>query len=325
MNRFTIRGSEQLEAKIEADLERIVKLVSPHGEAGILLGGYGRGEGTPFINKDGSQSPFNDYDLVVVLDTVNSAVRVRFHELEQDVSKEIGLPVDLCPYARHELPSKEFSLLNCEMKHGHLVLWGDDHVLDAMPGYNIDSIPKTEGLRLLLNRGKLLLDMKRRLADPTPLPEEERIRFIKFIHKVLLAFGDSALLAAGKYDILYSVKKKRIGKIGDVPFRDAVISGYLQAIDLKEWGDYHALQDYDIKAEFNRISDIYIAFMAWCLDRYSKRESSIPKALALNLRWRKTTSIKHPREYLYRAIIDLLQDRSAMSHEDFYRLQRRFS
>ena len=183
MSKYTIKGSSELDEKIDADLEHITRTVAPHCDAGILLGGYARGEGTPFILSDGTQTPFNDYDLVVIIGTVNTAVRLHFQELEQQLTQEIGLPVDLCPYALSELPSREFSLLNYELKYGHTVLWGNEETLDALPSYPHDAVPLSEGSRLLLNRGKLLLDVKQRLAKQEPLTDEERVRFIKFIHK----------------------------------------------------------------------------------------------------------------------------------------------
>ncbi|VGO16952.1 hypothetical protein PDESU_05545 [Pontiella desulfatans] len=325
MSKYTIRGSEALDARIDIHLEHIAKTVAPYCEAVVLLGGYGRGEGTPFIKPDGSQAPFNDYDLVVIVDTLNTAVRLQFNTLEKQLTEDLGLPVDLCPYAKAELPSREFSLLNYEMKHGHMVIRGDEHVLDAMPNYAHDAIPLSEGARLLLNRGKLLLDIKRRLSNPEPLFAVERIRLIKFIHKALLAFGDAALLAAGQYDISYSVKKERILKIGECPGRERIVQGYLQAVELKEWGDFQALDEYGIESEFSGVCEQFLRFMPWYRHQYSRRECSIPKAVALNLKWNRRLCTQHPRVQLYDAIIELLQDKAAMSHQRFYELQRRFS
>lgn len=325
MSRYTVRGSNELDARIDIHLEHIVKTVSPHCDAVILLGGYGRGEGTPFIRPDGSQSPFNDYDLVVIVDTINSAVRLQFSALEKQLTGDLGLPVDLCPYQRSQLPSREFSLLNYEMKYGHMVLKGDEYILDTMPNYAHNAIPLAEGSRLLLNRGKLLLDIQQRLTGTKPLNDEERIRFIKFIFKAWLAFGDCALLAVRNYDISYTVKKERISGIPGCPDRAAVIEGYLKAVELKEWGDFNALDNFDIPAEFEAVRDLFLQFLPWYRAQYSAQECSIPKGLALNLKWNRCLDTRHPREGLYDAIHDLLQGNSDYPVEKFYQLQRRFS
>ena len=310
MSTYTLKGSTALDARIDSDLTRISEIVSPYALAGILLGGYGRGEGTPFVNTDGSQAPFNDYDLVVVVETLSPAVREKFQAMEKQLTEELGLAVDLCPYRISHLRKCEFSLLNYEMKQGHKVVWGDKKILDAMPGYPHGAIPLSEGSRLLLNRGKLLLDIQRRLALSEPLLEEERIRFIKFIFKVRLAFGDCALLAANHYDISYAVKKTEIPTIGNCPDRDAVIDGYLKAVDLKEWGDYHALDRFDVAAEFEATRALFLWFLPWYRSQVPPHKHTIPSWI---------------RERLYPALVKLLQGRPGLPIQLFYKLQRRFS
>jgi hypothetical protein len=337
MSQYTVRGSAELNTKIDTDLRRIAEAASPFCLAGVLLGGYGRGEGTPLINPDGSQSPFNDYDLVVVVEKLNGRVRQKFQALEKQLTADLGLPVDLYPYRKSDLPKCEFSLLNYEMKHGHQIVWGESGILDAMPDYPHDAIPLSEGSRLLMNRGKLLLDIQRSLADPRPLAEEERIRFIKFIHKALLAFGDCALLAEGKYDISYGTKKTRIQHVGECPDCDYVMDGYLRAIDLKEWGDFQGLKDFDVAAEFKIVRDVFLRFFPWYRAQYSARECPAWKGVALNLRWNGCPLLSHPRLRMYDALQELLKDEPdrillgqiLFCHdnfsEKFYTVHRRFS
>ena len=338
MSKYTLTGSSELDTRIDADLARITEAAAPHSIAGVLLGGYGRGEGTPFIQPDGSQSPFNDYDLVVVVETLDAAVHRRFTALEKRLSAELGLPVDLYPYRKDRLPGCEFSLLNYELKYGHKVVWGEAAILDAMPEYAGDAIPLSEGTRLLLNRGKLLLDIRRRLSRPDPLTEEERIRFLKFISKAWLALGDSALLAARKYDISYSVKRERIVSLDNMPRNTAVVEEYLAAIDLKNRGDYHTrLAGTDIEAEFQRVRAVFLDFFAWYRKQYSVRECSVLKAMLLNLKWNRWPYFTHPRKRLYEALPELLKDDpdkivlgqilccSRNVEDRFYKLQARFS
>jgi len=338
MSRYTINGSAELENRIDRDLARIGEVVSPYSLAGILLGGYGRGEGTPFVNPDGTQSPFNDYDLVVIVEQLDRPLRQLFRTFEQQLSAELGLPVDLCPYDKNRLSNCECSLLNYEMKHGHQVLWGDGHILDAMPDYPVGQIPPSEGSRLLLNRGKLLLDIKERLAEMKPLTGEERIRFIKYMQKAWLALGDCALLACGKYDLSYAVKRESIASMPEIPDRDAVVAHYIESIQLKERGDYHArLPGTDIEADFQLVNTVYLRFFQWYQAHHTGRECSMIKAMLLNLKWNGRPLLHHPRKYLYAAIQELLKDEPAEFRlremlfcrgnfiARFYVMQKRFS
>ncbi len=335
---YTVAGSDDLDRKIEADLQRIAALAAPHSRAGILLGGYGRGEGTPFVNSDGSQAPFNDYDLVVVVDRADRTVRETFRALEKKLTAQLGLTVDLCPYQRDRLPRCEFSLLNYEMKYGHRVIWGDEHPLAAMPDYPHNAIPLSEGLRLLLNRGKLLLDIRGRLGRPDALSEQERIRFIKFISKAWLALGDCALLAERKYSISYQEKRRLITSIGCVPQRARVIDEYLDAITLKEQGDYLArLPDYALAEQFGRARDLFLEFFCWYRTQASGREGPVWKSMLQNLQWNHWPYPAHPRRRLYDALPELLKNHpdqlllgqmlccSRNPEERFYELQARFS
>ncbi|HSR88267.1 MAG TPA: hypothetical protein VLL07_04885 [Pontiella sp.] len=338
MSKYTAIGSAELDNRIDADMARITEAAAPHCIAGILIGGYGRGEGTPLTEPDGSQSPFNDYDLVVVVETLNASVREKLKALETSLTTDIGLPVDLYPYRKDRLPGCEFSLLNYEMKYGHKVVWGNEHILDAMPDYPADAIPLSEGLRLLLNRGKLLLDIKLRLAGPEPLNDEERIRFIKFISKAWLALGDCALLAARKYDTSYSVKRERIAAVENIPHHTAVIEEFLAAVDLKNRGDYHArLAGTDIDEAFFRARTVFTGFFEWYRKHFAARECSLSKAMLLNLKWNRWPYLAHPRQRLYEALPELLKDQpdkivlgqilccSRDIESRFYKLQARFS
>ena len=369
MGKYSVKGSPVFDARIDADMARIADAVyaskfSRHWKALVLLGGYGRGEGSPLIGPNGEELPFNDYDLIVVTDSLDPQLRHALKKLEQALSKELGLPVDLYPYLKSALPRCEFSLLNYEMKYGHRVIRGDQKILDAMPTYAHDAIPLSEGTRLLMNRGKLLLDIKRRLAQPEPLPKEERQRFLKFLFKADLAFGDCALLLRGAYDLSYTVKKKRIESIDLTGLEEpgGVISAYQQAIAFKERTDFQSLENNNLHLRFTETLKHYEQIFLWyerrrlnrkfhSLEKYARefpnlgKEGSPLKNAAHNLRVFGSAGwhflFAHPRLRLYAALPLLLTkqaDRDEIawllhSHETgmeelcqaFYALQKRFS
>jgi predicted nucleotidyltransferase len=253
VGKYSVKGSPAFDTLIDRHMQRIADQVwtssySKHWKALVLLGGYGRGEGTPLIGKDGTEQPFNDYDLVVVTDKITPLIRSALKHLEKTLTAELGLPVDLFPYLERNLPRCEFSLLNYEMKYGHMVIRGDENILSKMPEYPHKNIPLSEGTRLLLNRGKLLLDIKLRLNTGVPLTSEERRRFIKFIFKANLAFGDCILLMRNTYDISYTVKKERLDAIASESMTSAkeIAEAYRTAIKFKEHGDFQPLETANI-------------------------------------------------------------------------------
>lgn len=343
MGLYSVRGSGAFDARLDRDFAHVVHALAQSEDAAlcralVLIGGYGRGEGTPLI-VDGGQEPFNDYDFVVVSVAMSrchrNVVQIRLRRLEQQLSRDLGLPVDLQLYPANGLPRAEFSLLNYEMKYGHKVVWGDSSVLEAMPDYPHDRIPLSEGTRLLLNRGKLLLDVRRALRTGRALSAEERLRFAKFLFKAQLAFGDCALLMSRAYDLRYTIKKERIaGPLApDVPDAAFLIERYRNAIERKEWGDFAFLSDYPLAGEFERIRQYYLRFFAWyesarakgvAAERAALGAPAIPapddaapwKAAVCNVQafgasafamgtalWR-----EHPRARLYRSLPILLGD-----------------
>ena len=369
MGKYSVKGSPAFDARIDADMERIANAVyasplSRHWKALVLLGGYGRGEGSPMIGPAGEELPFNDYDLVVVTNVINPLLKRELKKLEKELSEELGLPVDLYPYLNSALPKCEFSLLNYEMKYGHRVIRGDKKVLDAMPAYPHDAIPLSEGTRLLINRGKLLLDIKRRLALPETLTREERQRFLKFMFKADLAFGDCALLLRGGYDLSYVVKKHRLPETDLSGLEDsrAFVSAYSHAIDFKERVDFQTLDNSNVHLRFAETSQRYEQFFLWyerrrlnrklpTVEKYAQafpnlgQEGSPLKNALHNLRTFGLSALPHcfthPRLRLYAALPLLLTkhaDREEIrwllhSYESspeelcraFYALQQRFS
>jgi hypothetical protein len=369
MGKYSVKGSPAFDARIDADMKHISDALyassfSRHWMALVLLGGYGRSEGSPLIGPGGKEIPFDDYDMVVVTDTLDPLLTRALKKLEKKLTSEIGLPVGISPYLSSALPKCEFSLLNYEMKYGHRVIRGNQKILSRMPSYPPNAIPLSEGTRLLMNRGKLLLDIKRRLAQPETLTHEEKKRFLEFLFKADLAFGDCALLMRGAYDLSYVVKRHRLPEIdlSGLDNAQTFVNAYSRAIDFKERADFQALDNGNVHLRFAETVQRYEQFFLWyerrrlnrkfqTLESYAHyfphlgKEGSPVKNAMHNLRTFGPESLRcgfaHPRLRLYAALPLLLTkhaDRDVIGHllrshetgveelcRDFFALQQKFS
>lgn len=184
------------EERIDSDLRIISARVSaslgPSLRALLLCGGYGRGEGGA-VERAGVLVPYNDYDLVAVVDGPARSQRAKLLHLAHRLTGEVGLEVELWPVSREELIPAPRTLfwLDVAMGGARLVR-GDGSVLSAVRRLAPRDIPLEEAGRLLANRA-LGVALSRLEGF------QDRDAGARHLHKAVLALGDATLLAAGRY------------------------------------------------------------------------------------------------------------------------------
>jgi len=237
--RYTLSGPPQAEQRIHDDQSRITRAVVeaiPRSKFGalILAGGYGRGEGGYRCRK-GRFAPYNDYDYFVVLDASRkecSKLQDQLTELGHSLEAEIGVEVDFAILRSRNLSKLEYSLMNAELVWGHRVLAGDPEILSAIPKMPIQEIALAEFLRLMLNRGSLLLMNQRALQSGAISCESDREQFSRYLDKAVLACADARLAAAGRYHGSYPVKLERIHAL-NWPGSSEFLQDYGRALDAR--------------------------------------------------------------------------------------------
>lgn len=336
MTKYCTNGSASLDALMDRHMEQIADEVwtssySRHWKALILSGGYGRGQGTALTQKDGSQQPFDDYELVVVTSRDNTLIKGALAHLEKRLTAELGLPVHLRPCLKSRLPKCEFSLPNYELKYGHRVIRGDETILKKLPEYPHDSIPLTAGTRLLMNCGKLLLDIKTHAARNRQPTDQERTLFAKHIVKTTLALGDCALLMRNEYDLSSAVKKERIQTLdlNGVDNPRGFINAYITAIDFTQSGAVRYYENANLHLWLSETVQRYLDVFLWYerrtlnrkfrdLKKYAQtfphlgNEGSPLENIRLNMNAFGLRAVPHmtihPRMRLYPAVALLLDD-----------------
>lgn len=269
-NRYTLDGDAAVEARIERDQQRIAAAVArvvPEGifRALVLMGGYGRGEGG-YRLVAGRPEPYNDYDYFVVVRglgrTELPSLMPALAAAAQELRAEVGVEVDFALLREEALPQAEFSLMNAEMLWGHKVISGDPHILRAMPPMPFQRLPPGEILRLLLNRGSLLLMNQQALVSGAVLAGEDKERFFKYLFKAVLACGDARLAGNGCYHPSYPAKFERLRRL-NWPGQAELLSLYEQALATKfhpEYGPYPAAEAQEWQA---RVVRSWLETLSW--------------------------------------------------------------
>ena len=209
MGKYTIHPYEQVDTQIEKDLHLIIdgirKSVSEL-TAIILVGGFGRGEGSVRII-NGTVKPLNDYDLVVVSEDYTKSHALS--KLSKRLAQKIGIDfVDIGLLSPRALSFLSPAIFSYDLKYGSRVIYGDPNVLEQIPNYLSEDIPLCEGMRLLFNRmaeivGRFSLERFHRSLAPA-----ETQYMTNSVNKVLMACGDALILLQKRYHYLYQRRQE---------------------------------------------------------------------------------------------------------------------
>jgi len=170
------------------------------------------------------------------------ALQHHLKELAHRLSVIVDVEVDLAVLRSETLASAPFSLMNAEMKWGHRVVAGNEHVLGCMPSMPFDKLALGEFTRLMNNRGALLLMNSGKLASGEHLDAQEREIFFKYLFKAVLACGDAYLASEGAYHPSYVEKRSRISSLKNLP-EPGFVHLYKQAMEQKFRPNMDVLKD----------------------------------------------------------------------------------
>lgn len=198
---------ERIRRVLEASVAFITQRVPRQRLVGIvLMGSFGRGEGT-VLPVGRHLRVLGDIELFVLLATEVDFRRLRpqFAEWSREASATIGStdvrvelefgPVEV-GYLKRAVPSIFVHDLRA---HGK-VLWGPPDVLEAIPPFRPDAIPREDALNLLFNRTVEQLEAYDRVET---LRDEGLLDAAYQRLKLLLDLAGSALAFAGSHESSY--------------------------------------------------------------------------------------------------------------------------
>ena len=248
-SRYTVYG-DRIDALIDRHLDVINRgVLSIVGkdelEAVILCGGYGRGEGGVFIDSQGSEALYNDYDMFVIIKPMRQPRKAFYQnelkKLGHSLGKEFGIEVDFGPLKTiDQMRSAPYTLFNYELRYGHIVTYGRQDILSVMPEWEGDSIPVMEAAKLLLNRGVGLFLSRQKLANE-PDSDAANEFVTRNIYKAVMAIGDAALMCERTYHFSYL---RRLELMEDIRQ-----SSIVKSLDI--YDDYLSSMEYKLRPARN--------------------------------------------------------------------------
>ena len=242
MSKYTVYGDDAFDMKIDSLLKtisgRVIDTVGAENLSALILGGgYGRGEGGVLLKSNGEMSLYNDFDIFVITSDVSRLRRRRINRalrnLSPDLSMTAGIDVDFSPAKNiSDLKSSEFTMMWQELKHGHVVIYGPENILDRLPAFDLNNMPHEELARLMLNRGTGLLLARQRMEESRL--EDEDIDFIaRNIWKAVMACGDSYMAIRHTYSSSYQLRSELFDAYKDDPEITGFYHWYKASIEFK--------------------------------------------------------------------------------------------
>jgi len=213
-NNFTILKDDRINRKIQVDLEKIrASLLNEFGEieALILVGGFGRGEGSVLV-ENGRIKPINDYDIVMITRKLEDKKKINI--LRKKLAEDIGLWwVDITNYKLSKVSRLKYSMYNYDLKYGSYVFYGRERILDLIPQMDPKRMPLIEGEMLFFTRMWCFLGPFKTEFLERDLDSKERFFLMNQMSKAIGAFCDAMIITKGCYHHSYAKRLERFKEL----------------------------------------------------------------------------------------------------------------
>ncbi len=216
MQRYTVSGSEQFEARVDNVIQEFTSdftRILPESTVALALGGgYGRGEGGVWQGAAGEEL-YNDLDLVWIhrQRRISKEQRAALASIEAKYRSKTNIHVDIMPISSAALSELPQALTWYEFAHGHRLLAGSSDAFTSLSSRTLSQVAEDEWGRLLMNRSAGIVFARWVLAGHPPelARGEPPADFIqRQLMKAWLALGDVELVDRGCYHRLVVERKK---------------------------------------------------------------------------------------------------------------------
>ena len=261
---YTLCGDVEVERRIEDDVATINRALVEELGAGLcgllLVGGYARGEGS-VVERSGRLSPYNDYDLIAVVERGSTGLRRRLASFAETWTRKLAISVDIWPIVLSALPRVPPTLFWLDVSLGGVkIVGGDPGILKRIKAWVPRQIALEEMGRLLANRA-VGLALSR-------LQEDNRdFQIARHGHKAVIACGDARLLAADRYAGSLAERLEELERLRGAPsIGDELVAAYRDAVDFRrrpdQWRAPEPLPEWFRKRR-EQVATWHLTFEAW--------------------------------------------------------------
>ncbi|MBN1890303.1 MAG: hypothetical protein JW850_20080 [Thermoflexales bacterium] len=207
---YTVHHDQAVDVRIASDVallrERLLAAF-PQLEALVLVGGFGRGEGSVLCEK-GDLTPVNDYDLVML--NQRPVDRDFLGQLRRELAQQLGISwVDISVYSPARWKKLAYTMYHYDLKYAGRVIYGDPGVLALIPDMVAQKMPLAEAeIQFYVRLWCFLGPFSTRFLAQTAT-EEERFFLACQFSKALLACSDALLILHGLYHPSYAERLRR--------------------------------------------------------------------------------------------------------------------
>lgn len=212
----------------------------------ILFGSYGRDEGAWIRNRDGRLLPYNDYDLLLVVD--KKVDEASINTLCRNLATQIGIKwMDVKQATPRDLSEMKPTIQNYEIKTASKVIHGDPEVLGLIPAIDPTAFSLQEAETLFLNRLWTFMGCLDEKGLGLDRSGEEARFFRNQMAKAVLAVIDMLLLEQNKY---CTIQKNRLSRVQP-------LVGDRDDYGLMEWAVREKLEPSAETISSENITDLY--------------------------------------------------------------------
>lgn len=268
-------------------ITKTLSIVSPI--AIVLYGSYSRNEGSFFVNRFGDLIPYNDYDILLVVNKKLPAKEII--SLKNKLMEKIQIRwIDLSQKTIRELRKLKPSIFNYDLKYAGKVLYGEKNILDQIPQINASTLSLEEGNILFKTRMWTFLGSLDENGFKQDLVGDSSRFFRNQMAKAVLSIVDVCLLQKGAYHYSYKQRVSSFKKLYSHKKELCTLSEWALSEKIKPKAPF--MENSEVKKLYEKVHKYYIEEMLIVLSKRFHIKINKPEKLILLWKYYPITIIR---------------------------------